>query len=347
MEHHLHSAELFEAVMEHSTDAISVIGTDGLVLYASASTSRVLGYAPEELVGKNSFAWLHPLDRESLGLRKDSGATNGRASQIRARFRQKDGTWRWVETRASNPLPQPHAGAVVITYREISASEQPAATDSALLHFAYAAAHDLTQPLRSISVLSELLIQRKLVDEAGEEIAGLIVATIGNMSRVLDHMLLRATMGTPEALRPVELGVVVGHAVANLREAFTSTGGTIQVESLPTVLGHEWDLLRVFQNLLSNALKYHGAAPPSIYVSSERLGPNWLITVRDNGVGIAQENQLRVFDLFCRLLPDRAPGAGIGLATCKEIVEEMGGTIWVESELGLGSAFRFTALALD
>jgi signal transduction histidine kinase len=101
-------------------------------------------------------------------------------------------------------------------------------------------------------------------------------------------------------------------------------------------------MIRVFQNLISNAVKYRREAPVEIRISAERSGPDWVVKVHDNGIGIPPEHHHRVFGLFTRLHTHEIPGAGIGLAVCKKIVEELGGKIWVESEPGAGSTFCFT-----
>jgi signal transduction histidine kinase len=116
----------------------------------------------------------------------------------------------------------------------------------------------------------------------------------------------------------------------------------VTIDPLPVVLGNERHLIRVFQNLIVNAIKYRSAAPVEIHVTAERLGPEWIIKVRDNGIGIAPEHHERVFGLFNRLHGPETPGAGIGLAICRKIIDAMGGAIWVEPAPGSGSIFCFT-----
>jgi light-regulated signal transduction histidine kinase (bacteriophytochrome) len=134
-------------------------------------------------------------------------------------------------------------------------------------------------------------------------------------------------------------------AMQNLTEAITSSGATITVDALPAVQANENDVIRLFQNLISNAVKYRSTAPAQIRITAERSGPNWVIKIHDNGIGIAEEDHQRVFGLFTRLHPEDVPGSGMGLAVCKKIIEERGGTIWVESKPGAGSTFCFTMLA--
>jgi signal transduction histidine kinase len=127
--------------------------------------------------------------------------------------------------------------------------------------------------------------------------------------------------------------------------AIKESGAMVTVDRLPIVRSNEIHLVRLFQNLIGNAVKYCGEESPEIRVTSEQIGPDWVIRIKDNGVGIAQEYHDRIFDPLKRLHGRQIPGTGLGLAVCKKIVEGLGGTIWVESEVGAGSTFCFTIVA--
>jgi light-regulated signal transduction histidine kinase (bacteriophytochrome) len=148
-----------------------------------------------------------------------------------------------------------------------------------------------------------------------------------------------------DALGPVDLERAVARAMQNLSAALSSSEATIKLGRLPTVRGKECDLIRVFQNLISNAVKYRTEMAIEVRIDAERLGPDWVIRLHDNGIGIPTEHHRRVFGLFTRLHGEEMPGAGVGLAVCKKIVEGMGGAIWVDSEPGAGSTFCFTVAA--
>jgi signal transduction histidine kinase len=139
----------------------------------------------------------------------------------------------------------------------------------------------------------------------------------------------------------------VAQATQNLALAIKASGATVTVDRLPIVRSNELHLVRLFQNLISNAVKYCSEHPVEIRVTAEQLGSDWIIRIEDNGLGIAPENQTRVFMPFVRLANRDVPGTGLGLAVCKKIVEGLGGTIWVESELGAGSTFCFTIVAAE
>jgi PAS domain S-box-containing protein len=349
--------ERFQALIENSTDAISLVDAEAQVLYASASAAKVLGYHPEELLGRNGLELLHPHDRDHCLRMLRRVLTDPQCSdRVQVRVLQKDGNWRWVESRASNLLEEPQVGAIVITYRQIDArraeeeerqrlAEALTRSNAELQAFAYTVAHDLREPLRTISAFTELLVRRAQLSEADKEIASFVVEGVKRMSTLLDSLLSSATSGSKDSLRPVKLEYAAAQAMQNLRETITSSGAIITVEPLPTVHGHECDLVRLFQHLISNALKYRSDAAIEVRITADRLGPDWVVKVRDNGIGISKEHHRRVFGLFTRLHSEEIPGTGIGLAVCKQIIEGLGQAIWVESEPGAGSTFCFTLAA--
>jgi signal transduction histidine kinase len=154
-----------------------------------------------------------------------------------------------------------------------------------------------------------------------------------------------AVRGFDDPARPFDLGHPMAEVLQNLGHAIRTSNAIVTTDPLPFVLGHEKHLVRVFQNLIANAIKYRSAAPVRIHVTAERLGTEWIIKVQDNGVGIPPEHYERVFGLFKRLHGPETPGAGIGLAICRKIIEAMGGAIWVEPAPGSGSIFCFTIAA--
>jgi light-regulated signal transduction histidine kinase (bacteriophytochrome) len=140
----------------------------------------------------------------------------------------------------------------------------------------------------------------------------------------------------------VDCNAVLGKTLLNLQAAIAESGASVTSDPLPTLAAEEVMLMQVFQNLISNAIKYRGAATPRIHVSAQREAEGWQFAVRDNGVGIDPQDADRVFGMFKRLHGGEIPGTGIGLAICKKVVERQGGRIWVESEAGQGSTFKFT-----
>jgi PAS domain S-box-containing protein len=344
------------SLIEHSPDAISVIDTQGDILYGSASTTKIFGYKPEELVGRNCLELVHPEDRDhSRKALRDILAKSG-PLQWDARILNKDGSYSWVESTVSNLLAEAEVQAIVVHQRNIDAekateeerkqhAEELARSNARLEEFAYTVAHDLREPLRAISVYTELLTEEAQMDAPARQMAKFIVDGTKRMSALIDDLLAFAATGMREPPRCVDLHTAVEQARQNLALEIEESGARITVDPLPVVLGNEIQLVRLFQNLIGNAVKYHGRESPEIHVGAERQGPCWVIGIEDDGIGIAAENHARVFMPFVRLGDREIPGTGLGLAVCKNIVEGLGGTIRVESKLGVGSTFSFTIAA--
>jgi light-regulated signal transduction histidine kinase (bacteriophytochrome) len=148
--------------------------------------------------------------------------------------------------------------------------------------------------------------------------------------------------------RPVSTSAALDEAMANLRLAIEESGAEVTRGTMPTVLADAPQVTQLLQNLLSNAIKFRGEHPPRIHVDAQRNEDEWVVSVRDNGIGIDSQFTKRIFALFQRLhTREQYPGTGIGLAICKRIVERHGGRIWVESAAGEGSTFYFTFPAVE
>ncbi|MFC6824102.1 PAS domain-containing protein [Halopelagius fulvigenes] len=215
-----------------------------------------------------------------------------------------------------------------------------------LEQFAYAASHDLQEPLRMVSSYLRLLERRYegALDEDGEEFLEYAVDGADRMRDMIDALLKYSRVETKgDPFEPVELDVVLDDVLADLQLHIEETGADITAESLPRVEGDANQLRQLMQNLFDNALTYSGDEPPRIDITAERNDGEWVISVRDEGVGIDPDGQDRIFEVFQRLHGrEEHAGTGIGLALCRRIVERHGGEIWVESEPGEGSTFSFT-----
>ena len=348
----------FRSLIENSPDAISLIDTQGKILYGSASTTKILGYDPEELVGRNCLELIHPEDRDhSSRALQDAVYESPGTLQWDARVRHKDGKYSWVESTVSNLLFESEVQAMVVHQRDIEArraaevesqrhAEELARSNLRLEEFAYTAAHDLREPLRAISSYVAILLQKTQMEPNTKQMAKFIVDGAARMSTLIDDLLSFASTGVHAPPQRVDLQRAVAQATQNLAQAIKVSGALVTVDRLPAVRGNEIHLVRLFQNLISNAVKYGGGEEPAeIHVTGEQRGSDWVIRVADNGLGIAPENQARVFIPFIRLSDRDVPGTGLGLAVCKKLVEEWGGRIWIESELGAGSTFCFTIVA--
>jgi len=224
--------------------------------------------------------------------------------------------------------------------RELSRANQD------LEKFAYAASHDLQEPLRTVANFAELLNSRYAdrLDADGREFINYVVTGAHQMRKLVDDLLAyaRVDAGTPSPVN-VDCNALVGELRKDLMAAITESGATINCELLHTVRGNPVQIKQVFSNLLSNAIKFRRDTPPQIRIRSSLDGDNCIISVQDNGTGIPAKYLKRVFDMYERLHSSpRYPGTGMGLALCKKIIERHHGRIWVESTEGAGSTFFFS-----
>jgi two-component system sensor histidine kinase/response regulator len=219
-------------------------------------------------------------------------------------------------------------------------------SNTELEQLAYVASHDMQEPLRMVASYLQLVAQRYKgqLDADADEFIGYAVDGAKRMQALINDLLAYSRVGTKaRPFEPTDCGKVVATALANLRVAIHEAGAQITHDPLPVVMGDAMQLLQLFQNLISNALKFKRADPVCVHIAAERAGNDWRFTVRDNGIGIAAEYHQRIFVLFQRLHGrGDYPGTGIGLAICKKIVERHGGRIGVQSEVGVGTTFSFT-----
>ena len=347
----------FRSLVENNPDAISLIDRRGEILYGSASSTKMFGYQPEEIVGRNCLDLIHPEDRDHAnGTLQEVLATPPGPFHWDARVLHKDGTYCWVESTLSNLLFEPEVQAIVMQQRDINArciaetqrqayADELTRSNLRLEEFARIAAHDLREPLLTISLYSEMIKKKTQMDATGKQMAQIVVDSATRMVTLIEGLLSFASTGLHEPPRFVDLRHAVAQATQNLASPIRTSGAAIVVGPLPVVKSNESHLVSIFQNLLSNALKYRTERPLRIGIKAEQRGPDWVVKIDDNGLGIANENQARIFMPFLRVASRTVPGCGLGLAVCKKIVEELGGTIWVESKLGEGSTFCFTLCA--
>ena len=226
-----------------------------------------------------------------------------------------------------------------------------------LEQFAWAASHDLKEPLRAISSYTQLLIRRRVRskdprkdDEQGIEFARYIEQGVERMNALIDALLAysRAMYQPLDSDHFTEAHSAAEEAAQTLRAAIEANGARVDIDPLPPVCAESAPLVQIFQNLLANALKYRDPGrPPAIRIAAVSAHGEVRFSVRDNGIGIAPEHFGRIFEVFRRLHGEDYEGLGIGLAICKRLVERYGGRIWLDSEPGAGSTFYFTLPAAE
>ena len=225
-------------------------------------------------------------------------------------------------------------------------NEQLRRANEDLKQFAYAASHDLQEPLRMVTNYSELLIKgyRGQLDGQTAICMDFIAKGAKHMRDLLTDLLSYAEAGVDrgDTAECIDLNAVLEKVTETLQPAIEESRAVVTADRLPDVQGQPAHLVQLFENLISNAIKYHGVRSPQIHISAEQLNEGWRFGVSDNGIGIAPEHHQKIFGVFKRLHGQKIPGTGMGLAICQRVVERYGGRIWVESQLHQGSTFYFT-----
>jgi len=369
----LSKAELkFRSLLEAAPDAMIISSEEGRISLVNSQVEFLFGYRREEIVGQDIRALVPDWNADgSLG----QDVKQSLAGSPRELWAHRKSGGRFPVEISLSPL-QTAEGLLVTSairdvterrradeaIRELNATlEQRVAerteellrsnealrqSNDDLNQFAYAASHDLQEPLRMVALYSQML-QRKFGDKLGPEADQFISYVVGGarrMEMLLKDLLAYSQTGSSNEgpAEPVEFLNVLRKVLLNLQASIEQNGAVITWDGLPTVQAHEIRLVQLMQNLVGNAIKYRGSEPPRIHVVAEGRGQEWLFSVRDNGIGIEPEYQQQIFGIFKRLHGQDYPGTGIGLAICQRIVESYGGRIWVESQRGQGSCFCFT-----
>jgi signal transduction histidine kinase len=224
--------------------------------------------------------------------------------------------------------------------------EELARSNAELEQFAYVASHDLQEPLRMIATYTQLLAERYRgqLDQQADKYIGYSVDGALRMQTLI-HDLLRFSQVGKREIEPTKADcrIAVEQALKNLQAAIQESGAAVRWNSLPVVMADPSQLTQVFQNLIANAIKFHGPKTPVVQIDAEKKDHEWVLTVSDNGIGIPAESWKDIFVIFRRLhTRTEYAGNGIGLAICKKIVERYGGKLWIEAQANPGSCFKFT-----
>ena len=328
------------------------VSGDLQITRVNAKLCELLGYRQEELTRR-------PLS--SLFKSADPMAS---LSELRSQMAERSGPF-LAEARDGRAFPVELAigdapaggeGDAPIVFRDLDASRRTEdelkqalaklrSSNKELERFGSVVAHDLKEPLRAVMGYAKLLASdaRDALDEQGRDFIDRIVRSAGRMQLLIDDLLSLASVDSDERpMRDTPLEEVVAEAKERLAAMIDQTGAAITVTKLPTVAINRQAVVQLLQNLIGNAIKYRSDRPPNIAIAARRRRDSWEIAVSDNGVGIDQIHQQKIFDVFTRLDNRRSAGTGIGLALAKKIVERHKGEIWVESTVGEGSTFYFT-----
>jgi PAS domain S-box-containing protein len=340
----------FREVAEVGPQFIWVCGPKGDVEYVNSRWTEYSGL--ESTAGQDRIMLgVHPDDRAQMAARWQQSLAKGEAFEVEARLRRKDGTFRWFVIRSvpvkdvdGRVLRWFGASTDIDEQKRIEAELRRVNQD--LEQFAYSASHDLQEPLRSIKIYGELLTTRfgGRLDGQASEFLEYLRSGASRMEMLVRDLLTYTQVGKLNApAESANANAILHSTLGDLSQAIAESGASVTYDQLPSLQVHSTHIHQLFQNLISNAIKYRRpGCPPVVHVSAQKEDGYWTFSVRDNGIGIEHEYKEHVFGLFKRLhTNDEYSGTGIGLAVCQRIVERYQGRIWVESEPGQGSTFKF------
>lgn len=350
----LQPADLYRIqVRELRGYAMFMIDPEGILISWNAGVEQLIGYTEKEWIGQHASIIFTPEEKAAevcdseMRLARESGS----ATDIRW-HRHKNGT-EFFANGFMNSVHDEHGA--LIGYTKILSDEtarkqlQDSLTESntALEQFAYVASHDLQEPLRTMSTFAELLSKkyRGALDAEADRFLDFMLRGAVRMNALVRDLLAYARLTTEEE-RPssIALDEDLEAALTHLDQAISESGAAVTHDPLPTLQVDRGQMVRLFQNLIGNAVKYRQPdQAPKVHIAAEQKGAEWVISIRDNGIGFDPKYASTIFEPFKRLhTAEEYPGTGVGLAICRRIIQAQRGRIWAESQPGEGTTFFFT-----
>ena len=361
-----------QALLETAPDAMVIVNSYGQIILINAQTEKLFGYEKNELLGQNvemlipdRFVGKHAGHRKHF-FANAKARTMGEGQELFGKH--KTGTEFSVEISLS-PLETEDGLLVSAAIRDISEKKklenqikeininlekkvrqrtaELETKNKELEQFAYVASHDLQEPLRTTASFVGFLKEEYYgkLDENANSYLEYISQAAERMQTLIKDLLDYSRIGRKRVVQDVDCNLILSDVVADLSSAIEETNAKILLpEVLPVIRGYATEIKQLFQNLISNSIKFHrDNVLPVINISGKKIGGGWEFSCSDNGIGIEKKHQERIFIIFQRLhTRTEYEGSGIGLSHCKKIVELHGGKLWVDSDLGKGSNFQFT-----
>jgi hypothetical protein len=353
----------FRSLLEAAPDAMVMCRQDGEIVMVNSQIEALFQCTRDGLISKDIRTLVPDWDIQPI-VKWEDGRPGERRAELHA-VRQGQTTFP-VEITFS-PLQTEDGIVVTAAIRDISERKQAEVqiqqlnasleqrvlerteallrSNEELQQFAYVASHDLQEPLRTVSIYAQLLAKRyrAQLDSDADQFISFIVEGANRMERLVHDLLdlSRVDARGTDYFARTSCGEALDDAIRNVRSLIDENGAVVtRTEPLPWILGDPVQLTRLFQNLLTNSIRYRSSRAPRIHVAAVTQGSEWRISVADNGIGIAPQYAEKVFGIFkCLQPPDKSAGSGMGLAICKKIVTRHDGRIWVESTLGNGATF--------
>jgi signal transduction histidine kinase len=345
----------FRALLEAAPDAMLMCRPDGEIVMVNSQTEVLFGVTREKLIAKNIRTLVPGWSVQPVRGVELMAACDGAAPfPVEISLSPLDTEEGVVITSAIRDITERKKAEEQIRQlnanleeRVLERTEELLRSNEELQQFAYVASHDLQEPLRTVSIYAQLLAKRYQGQLQGEadQFIGFIVENAGRMERLIHDLLdfSRVDARGTDFFAQTSCEGALDDAIRNLRSLVDESSAAITRDPLPVVMGDAVQLTRLFQNLLVNSIRYRGNDAPRIHVSAQARGGEWLVSVKDNGIGIEPQYGEKIFGIFRVLQPrDKTSGSGMGLAICRKIVSRHEGRIWVESELGKGATFCFT-----
>ncbi|MEH0155202.1 ATP-binding protein [Limibacter armeniacum] len=350
--------EQFKTVVESTPNALLLMNQDGFITMVNREAEELFGYNRDELVGieieqlmPEEFRQDHPVLRNDF-YKDPKARPMGKGRVLFALRKNKE---RVPVEIGLSPIENDGKTMVLASIIDISErimaeeiikrhSKELEAKNKELEQFAYIASHDLQEPLNTVIGFTSILEEHFQDDEYATKRLMHISRSSNRMLAFIRALLDYSRLGRNAKLEDVDCNQLLESLVADLNNLISTTETKVTIDKLPVLKAYSGELRMLFQNLITNAIKFRKPEDTAeIEISAERNGRMWQFSVQDNGIGIPEEHQEHIFEIFQRLhRRDEIEGTGIGLAHCKKIVDLHNGKVWVTSEVGVGSTFYFT-----
>jgi PAS domain S-box-containing protein len=349
--------ERFNQALSHAMEGIALLDPQGKYVQINQAYAQTVGYTPESMLGMDWQLTVHPEDLSRMQDAYQQMLVDGKV-EVAARGLRRDGSifYKQLVMVTASDSNQQLTGHYCFM-KDITKAKQAeldlqnqkqdlARSNAELQQFAYVASHDLQEPLRMITSYLELLERRYKgqLDDKADQFIAYAVDGATRMQILINDLLSYSRVGTStQDWQAVDCEKIVQIVLSNLHLASIQSHAIITHDALPKVNADSSQMIQLFQNLISNAIKFRGEDPPQIHIGVDCADGKWLFSVQDNGIGMEVQYLDRIFIIFQRLhSKTEYPGTGIGLAVCKKIVERHGGNLWVESQPNEGATFYFT-----